>query len=206
MPGWNIHLEAGERVAQRLKLSPKEKEEFLLGCILPDINNGYINKVKVTKEHEETHFSQRRRGALDFLVKYGRKIKDREPVYLGYLFHLYTDGFFNENFYEAILGTEMGKLNHEQKLEIKHNDFWIYDAKFRERNLEIEDLGNVVRKANEIEEVEISEEDVLEVERILKSDDFVTAVKNKKYIFYTEQKLDEILDGVVEGFFNRILY
>ena len=205
MPGWNIHLEAGERVAQKMKFSPREKEEFLLGCILPDINNGYINKVKTKKEHKETHFSQRGRGTLDFLMKYGRKIKDREPIYLGYLLHLYTDGFFNENFYEAISGTELDKLNREEKLDIKHNDFWIFDAKFWERNLEIKDLGNVVRKANEIEEVEISEEDVLEVERILKSDDFVTAVKDKKYIFYTEQKLDEILDGVVEGFFNRVL-
>ena len=42
MPGWNIHLEAGNRLANKLKFSAPKRKEFLLGCLLPDINNGYI--------------------------------------------------------------------------------------------------------------------------------------------------------------------
>ena len=57
MPSWNIHLEAGERLAGKLKLSGKKRKAFLLGCLLPDINNGYINKVKVEKPHEQTHYA-----------------------------------------------------------------------------------------------------------------------------------------------------
>ena len=58
MPSWNTHLEAGNRLADKLKLKGKEREEFLLGCLLPDINNGYVNKVKTIKDHNETHYAK----------------------------------------------------------------------------------------------------------------------------------------------------
>ena len=57
MPSWNIHLEAGKRLQKKLKFSGMKQKEFLLGCLLPDINNGYINKVKKKKEHSETHYA-----------------------------------------------------------------------------------------------------------------------------------------------------
>ena len=66
MPSWNIHLEAGERVAKKLKFTKLAKKEFLLGCILPDINNGYINKVKRRKHHEETHYAYDQKSSLNF--------------------------------------------------------------------------------------------------------------------------------------------
>ena len=85
MPGWNIHLEVGERIAQKMNLSGKKKEEFLLGCILPDINNGYINKVKKKKEHRKTHWAFEEKSSLNFYAKYKEKIDNREPIYFGYL-------------------------------------------------------------------------------------------------------------------------
>ena len=98
MPGWNIHLEAGERVAKKLKFTGVKRKEFLLGCILPDINNGYINRVKRRKHHEETHYAYNQKSSLNFYAENRDKINERDPIFLGYLFHLYTDGYFNYDF------------------------------------------------------------------------------------------------------------
>ena len=70
MPSWNIHLEAGERLADQLKFSGKKRKMFLLGCLLPDINNGYINRVKVEKSHAETHFARDHKSSLNFYAEY----------------------------------------------------------------------------------------------------------------------------------------
>ena len=102
MPGWNIHLEAGSRLADRLKLSGRARKKFLLGCLLPDINNGYINKVKIEKPHEETHYAYDQKSSLNFYANYKTEIDQQDPICLGYLLHLYTDGYFNYNFYHNI--------------------------------------------------------------------------------------------------------
>lgn len=206
MPGWNIHLEVGERVAKRMRLSGKKKAEFLLGCLLPDINNGYVNNVKVVKEHGETHWAFDEKSSLNFYAKYREKIEEREPIYVGYLLHLYTDGYFNYHFYHHVKRTTIGvDLDHTAKQKIKHNDFWIYDAKYAERILEVTDKESAVAKANEIQNVEIDAEDIADVERIMRDDKFVKAVEGKKYIFYTERWLDELMDEMIESFMCKYL-
>ena len=132
MPSWNIHLEAGTRLADKLKLKGKPRKAFLLGCLLPDINNGYINKVKVKKHHEETHYAYDQKSSLNFYAENKERIRARDPVFLGYLLHLYTDGYFNYDFYRTIKRDPLGEgLDHDAKREIKHHDFWIYDMNFR---------------------------------------------------------------------------
>ena len=131
MPGWNIHLEAGERVAKKLKFTKNKRKEFLLGCLLPDINNGYVNKVKVRKHHDETHYAYDQKSSLNFYAENRDKIRERDPIFLGYLFHLYTDGFFNYDFYRTIKRHKMGEgLNHDEKREIKHHYFFLYDTTY----------------------------------------------------------------------------
>ena len=201
MPGWNIHLEVGERIASKLKLSSKEKEEFLLGCVLPDINNGYINNVKIKKEHKRTHWAFEEKSSLNFFEKYKEQIEKREPIYLGYLVHLYTDGYFNYDFYRNIKKLpEYQGWKREELRKIKHNDFWIFDSKFNERRLEISDKKAAVLKANQIEGIEIDEEEVSEVEGILRSDDFVKAVSGRYYQFYDEKRLDQLMGGMISSF------
>ena len=84
MPSWNIHLEVGERLADKLKFAGKKRKEFLLGCLLPDINNGYINHVEIEKPHELTHFAYDEKSSLNFYAKYKREVDKREPIFLGY--------------------------------------------------------------------------------------------------------------------------
>lgn len=206
MPGWNIHLEVGERIAKHLKISGKQKDEFLLGCLLPDINNGYINKVKVQLAHAETHWAFDEKSSLNFYAKYKKEIDAREPIYLGYLVHLYTDGYFNYHFYHHIKRTAIGEnLDHDAKQKIKHNDFWIYDAKYIDRNLNVRDKAEAVLKANKINRVNVDESELCDVEEIIASNMYSKLVKGKKYIFYTEKWLDELMDEMIESFAVKYL-
>ena len=204
MPGWNIHLEAGERVARKLKFTKLSKKEFLLGCILPDINNGYINKVKKRKHHEETHYAYNQKSSLNFYAENRDKIRDREPIFLGYLFHLYTDGFFNYDFYRTIKRDKNGKdLNPDEKRELKHHDFWLYDTNF-EHNLGVkkEELSELAKKSNRVPAVEITPEDIEDVERILLMNNLNDNLKGSKYLFYSKKRLDDLLEDMIDSFMN----
>ena len=202
MPGWNIHLEAGNRLADKLKFSGIKRKEFLLGCILPDINNGYANKVKIKKQHEETHYAYNQRSSLNFFAENQARIKARDPIFLGYLFHLYTDGYFNYDFYRTIKRSKLGKgLNHKQKSAIKHNDFYLYDTNFYHYfNIKPSDLVPLANRANEIPVPEITPEDIADVEQILYENRFAEENSKTKYKFYTKKRLDELMDNMIESF------
>lgn len=204
MPGWNTHLEAGERVAKKLKFTKLAKKEFLLGCILPDINNGYINKVKRRKHHEETHYAYDQKSSLNFYAENREKILEKDPIFLGYLFHLYTDGYFNYDFYRTIKRSTLGQgLNHDKKWEIKHYDFILYDACFRHTlGVKQEELRELVRRSNMVPAVEITSEDIEDVERILAEDNLNDDLRGDKYLFYTQGRLDNLMEDMIESFMN----
>lgn len=204
MPGWNIHLEAGERVAKKLKFTKLAKKEFLLGCILPDINNGYVNKVKVKKHHHETHYAYDQKSSLNFYAENRDKIRARDPIFLGYLLHLYTDGYFNYDFYRTIKRHKLGEgKNHDEKRDIKHHDFFLYETNYHhELNVKPEELPDLANRANEISIAEITPEDIADVERILIEDSLNDNLKGDKYLFCTEERLDNLLEDMIDSFMN----
>lgn len=204
MPGWNIHLEAGERAAKKLKFTKAKRKEFLFGCILPDINNGYVNKVKTKKHHEETHYAYDQKSSLNFYAENRDKILKRDPIYLGYLFHLYTDGFFNYDFYRTIKRHKLGEgKSRDEKREIKHHDFWLYDTNFHHHlDVKPEELAPLATRANEISVAEITPEDIANVEQILIDDNLNDHLKGEKYQFYTKKRLDELMDDMLDSFMN----
>ncbi|MBR2741729.1 hypothetical protein IKD98_03200 [Candidatus Saccharibacteria bacterium] len=203
MPSWNIHLEAGERLAKKLKLPTPKRSEFLLGCLLPDINNGYINKVGIEKSHEETHYTFNNKSSLNFYADYQKEIDEKEPLFLGYLFHLYTDGYFNYDFYRKIKRAKIGQgLTREEKREIKHHDFWIYDTNFHHR-LNLKDkteTRRLAKLANQIASTEITAEDLEDVERIMTDKKFHLAMQGEPYLFYSKKDLDQLLDDMIQSF------
>ncbi len=207
MPSWNIHLEAGNRLADSMKFSGLKRKEFLLGCLLPDINNGYINNVKIKKYHEATHYAFDQKSSLNFYAENKARIDQKEPIFLGYIFHLYTDGFFNYDFYRTIKRHKLGEgLSHEEKSEIKHHDFWLYDTKFRHHlGAKEPELKHLASCANKIAAVDITPDDIVDVERILKDEKFSSVMKNAKYIFYTEKRLDELMEDMLESFTHDYL-
>lgn len=204
MPSWNIHLEAGKRLLKKLKFSGISRKEFLLGCLLPDINNGYINKVKVQKKHQETHYAYDQKSSLNFYAENQTKIQQKDPIFLGYLFHLYTDGFFNYDFYRTIKRHKLGAgLTHEQKREIKHHDFWIYDTNFHHHlDFNQKDIIHLAARANEISTPDITPADIFDVQQLLNGKTLSSSVKDKKYLFYSKKRLDNLLDDMIESFTN----
>lgn len=208
MPGWNIHLEAGERIIAKLKLSGKKRRAFLLGCLLPDINNGYINHVKVEKPHGETHYAFNQKSSLNFYAENQAKIDVMDPLYLGCLLHLYTDGYFNYNFYHYVKRSPIGKnLDHLAKREIKHHDFRIYDANFHHHLglIDPAETRELARLASQISVIEITADDIMDVERILCDKTLAAAVEGQSYIFYSEPKLDKLLSDMIKSFSQTYL-
>lgn len=206
MPSWNIHLEAGNRIADKLKLTGKKRQEFLVGCILPDINNGYINNPNVVKPHDETHYSYNQKQSLNFYAENQQKIDEKAPIYLGYLFHLYTDGFFNYDFYRNIKRHAFSKKSEGEKCDIKHHDFWLYDTNFHHTiDISENEAAEIAKLANTINAAEITKNDILEVAAILERNDINSSIKNDEYIFYTKEALDNLLEDMCESFTNDYL-
>lgn len=207
MPSWNIHLEAGTRLADKLKLSGVKRQEFLLGCILPDINNGYINHVGIKKRHHETHYAFNDKSTKNFYAENRVEVDTRNPIYLGYLFHLYTDGYFNHTFYREFQKSPLShKLPSDEWRGIKHHDFWLYDTKFRHQlGVKDADLEQLAAHANTISVVEITPSDIKNVEAVLADDSFNNHLKGNKYIFYSENRLDNLLNDTINGFVRDYL-
>ena len=202
MPGWNVHLEAGNRLADRLELPQKSRKEFLFGCLLPDINNGYINHVKVKKHHSETHYAFDHKSSLNFYAENKAEVDAREPIFLGYLFHLYADGYFNYNFFRAINESSgWSHLSPDEKQDIKHHDFWLYDSKFH-HSLQIKDSSETEQLAclaNTINAADIEPSDITDIERILKYE-LNASVVDEPYRFYTEQRLEDLIESTIQSF------
>ena len=202
MPSWNIHLEAGTRLADKMKLKGRKRKQFLLGCLLPDVNNGYINKVKTKKLHGETHYAFDKKSSLNFYAENKARIDAGELIFLGYLFHLYTDGYYNYDFYRTIKQSPLGDgLNHDEKREIKHHDFWIYDMNFHHAlNINHGEALELAKVANEVPATDVTAEDIEDVERILNDVTLNNAMAGEKYKFYTKQRLDKLMDDMIASF------
>ena len=50
-------------------------------------------------------------------------IDKKDPIYLGYLFHLLSDKLFNQDFEKRIKGTPAESLSKKEQDDFKHNDF-----------------------------------------------------------------------------------
>ena len=207
MPSWNIHLEAGKHLASKLKLRADKKREFLLGCLLPDINNGYINYPHIVKSHDETHYAHDQKSSLNFYAENKRQVDAKNPIYLGYIFHLFTDGFFNYDFFHRINhDPRFDGLDQAAKLRIKHHDFWVYDVKLHhELDIKKDELSHFVSLANQINPVEINEEELAEVIQIMIDDSLDDAYEKEDYVFYTEKELEDLLERTIEGFSEQYL-
>lgn len=204
MPSWNVHLEAGNRVASKLKLLPKDRREFIFGCLLPDINNGYVNHPHTYKSHEDTHYTYGESTVQNFYNENKAKIDSKDPLYLGYLFHLLTDRLFNQDFRKRIKGTPTENKPEEEQDYLKHNDFWLYGLNFRYvPEIFLDDVGALVKRANQIRPVEIISDDIIELVDIIRLDDINDSIRGNLYAIYLRSDLDKLLDDVCETFIKQ---
>ena len=100
MPNWKTHLEVGKRLNKYLKYDEEELNMFLFGSILPDINNSHIvTDISEKIGHDVTHIrKQKNLSYIEFYNKYSEKIINNNPIFVGYLAHIYTDEIWNNHF------------------------------------------------------------------------------------------------------------
>ena len=204
MPNWKTHLEISNKINKSYDFEGMDYKIFLFGSILPDINNSHIVKDISTKlNHEITHcFDESAPSYLVFYKRYKKQIESKDPLFVGYVTHLYTDYTWNNNFY-----TEVKKRNYpaEDRVALrimKQSDFGIFNNKFESRYIEIssdQEIEILYNECNKISEVDVTKDDVKKVIEFLKKQNFHDATLQ----FYTIEELDELLEKTVASLFKK---
>ena len=204
MPKWNTHLYVAEQINDVLKLMGKEREEFFLGNIAPDINNGWLVKnVHHRILHDETHICSENEFAWShFYEKYKKCIQERKPIYLGYLLHLFLDARMNDDYYEAIKGTWVEKEEKDRQRVLKQEDYGKLDDTIGRNGFRLQNIESDAVALAEIEEVDVNEDDLKLVNEYLSHEDRVPV---KEYNFYTENELLGLIAGICEDYKERFL-
>lgn len=196
MPNWKTHLEVGKRLNKYLKYKEKEFNMFLIGSILTDINNSHIvTDISTKLSHDITHIRKHEKAShIEFYNKYSEEILKRNPIFVGYLAHLYTDEIWNEHFYKKDEVIQMNDKSHDELRIMKQRDFEIYNSKFIDNIIELDNITKVLEQATKIDEVSIIKEDIEKVIEFLKNQKSI----NGQLKLHTEEELDELMNETVK--------
>lgn len=198
MPNWKIHIAIGNEVNKYLKFKGEDQEKFLFANVLPDINNAnLVTDVSMIIPHDITHFKNKKQETYqNFYDKYEEKIKTKDPLYVGYLLHLFTDYYWNSVFYHHVKNTRFkNKLSKELK-EIKHHDFRIYNNKYINNILQITDKKVIISELKSLSEVKIKEKDIDLICEFLKNQ----SLEKGKLIFFKNEELDTLFKESIKEF------
>lgn len=201
MPNWKLHLEVGKRLSNKLKLNKEQEELFMIGNILPDINNGYLVRgVSKVISHTITHYVREDfNNHLNFYEK--NKDKFNNYLVLGYFSHLYTDYIWNDDYYSNLYNDEKLKnMSSEELRYLKQSDFRVYDNKYLNNKLELNDLDNILNNSKEINSISIDKND------LIKAMNYINNRKkyDKEFKYYNIKYLDNLLDKTIEEIYNFI--
>lgn len=201
MPKWETHLKFGNRLNDYFKYQGLDLELFLLGNILPDINNAYLVKdIKTILSHQVTHFiSDDHMNHLKFYNKYKEYMNS--PLLRGYFAHLYLDYYFNNDYYSKIKYTDdMDYLRHR-----KQDDFDVFNNKFINNKLVLNYLDNDIKESKIIKEIDITKEDLINVENYLNNN---KVPSKKEYSFYNDDLLNKLFNEAltsIESIYKDLL-
>ena len=211
MPSWGIHLEIANRVYK--KIGNIDKNLFMFGNVMPDINNGYVIKdVNKIISHKITHYDGEKdfKGYKRFYIKYAKYMQN--PIFLGSLTHLMTDYYYNNITYtkkaiwdkerKNVIGVKLAddaqlKCDKEKVRKMKVHDFRIF-ADFSYKNSNFEKLlydSKMMFSNGIIKEFEITDIDAKNTIEYLNS-----YIENQKSIIDENDKKEKIteLKGKIE--------
>ena len=204
MSDWNTHLYCAHRVNEALQFQDKELEMFLYGNLLPDINMGWLIHPNVVMHQEDTHFDALGQeyfwAPLRFYEKYEKKIAEKHPLYLGYLFHLWLDVSYMTDFVSRIPMSQMIEKYHEVR-QWKWKDGGLFIKRFH-YTLSDEIFDDILAESAEIEEVKLTKDDLRQVVDLLKGN--ATEYDGKEYYLYTEDDLTAFYEKVCSDFIGWI--
>ena len=195
MPNWKTHLEVGKRLNKYLKYDEKEFNMFLIGSILPDINNSHIvTDISEKIGHDVTHIrKQKNPSYIEFYNKYSEEIINNTPIFVGYFAHIYTDEIWNNHFYQKNEIIQMKDKSHDELRIMKQKDFEIYNSKFIDNIIELGNITEVLEQTMKIVEVSITKKDIEKVIEFLKNQKGITG----ELKLHTEDELTKLLDETI---------
>lgn len=197
MPNWKTHLKISNRLNEKYSFNKKDFELFLIGSILPDINNSYIvTDISKKISHDITHFrSKEYPSYILFKNKYKKELEERNPLFIGYITHLFTDFMWNNNFYTLVTKRGITDKDKEELRILKQKDFKIYNSKFVDEEIDLKNnsIDEVIDKIKMISEVDIIKRDIENVCDFLK----LKNICKDEYEFYLESELDELLEKTI---------
>lgn len=227
MPSWAIHLDIAQKLSENM--NGKDKQDFLLGNILPDVNVGYlINPISKKIPYSVTHygtilnFNGNKKELPDykkFIEKYKEIIK--EPIVLGYLAHLMTDFYWNYNTFKQKAVYKNGELigfkgknnvilgDTELLRKTKVNDFNIFSRYLYKNGIvQIPNFQeNLKDDAQQIKEVHIESSDLKGINQyfnnVFKKIEFEEKEDYKMYsVEEIQEKSEENLEFIKKIFKN----
>lgn len=195
MPNWKVHLELGKRLNKYFNYNEEDLNLFLLGSILPDINNCYIvTDIEKQINHDITHFGGwRESNYINFYEEYKNEIDNRNPLLNGYLAHLFTDYMWNKTFYNKIQNLEGLPENHNEIRKMKQSDFKLYNNKFIENTIQMNNINTALEEIKKIKEVAITKGDILKVIDFLNNQ----KIYEGEFKFHTIEELDKLMNNTI---------
>lgn len=200
MSDWNTHLYCANRVNQVLQYQGKDLDLFLFGNILPDVNMGWIITPDVRLEQADTHFDAMGQeyfwAPLRFYEEYREAIDSREPLHMGYLFHLWLDVSFMTYFVSRMPMSLMVSDYHKvRELKWKDAGLFINDYKCP---LSPENIDDIVSQAKSIREVNISKQDLQKVVEYTGAGS--KEYEGDEYQLFSEKELADFYDRICSDF------
>lgn len=230
MPTWGVHLSVATNLIKEIekvkKVTQKEKNEFLFGNILPDVNNGYVIKnVSNIIPHKITHFEDKefkgtysdKPGYINFYEKYKEELNN--PVILGYYTHLMTDYYFNTITYKQYgifdeknnrIGVKLNNgtnliIGGDEPRRMKANDFKIYSY-YLYNNADVQMPKydeNILENVKLVKNIKLEQEDIYKSTKYLaecmnKPEIIFNMAEDKEYKIYTESELKKTEEQCIE--------
>lgn len=217
MPSWGVHLEIADKLST--KISDIDKNLFMFGNVVPDINNGFVVKgISKIISHKITHYDGEKdfKSYRKFYIKYINDI--HKTIVLGNLTHLMTDYYFNNITYSTKAIWEDGKVigvklntgkeiacDKETLRKIKVNDFKIYAnyiyQKHQLPNIKYDEKMLLINKI--VEEFDITKQDAEKTIEYLNNyienkENILDKCENKEYQIFTQNEMEEITENCVK--------
>ena len=226
MPAWGIHLRIAKKINEKLKI--KDYNNFLIGNIVTDINNGYIIKdVSKIINHRETHYYVENKANIGKTIYYDieRCIEDNKDnlqniVVIGYIVHLLADEYWNSLTYDKhglfnnkneLIGIKLNTgadliIDGEGRKKIKQNDFKVFVNYIYKNNLVDIPIYNekIYEQTKGIKQIKLTKED------IKKTIDYLNKVRKgldlevKDYKIFTQAEMEENVDICVGYIINYL--
>jgi len=224
MPAWGIHLYTAKKLKERIKV--KDYNNFLIGNLVTDINNGYVVKdISKIIKHKDTHYYvEDENGRFvcynieKFIIENKQNLNN--VIVLGYIVHLLTDAYWNTLTYDKhglydekneLIGIKLNNgtdliINAEGRRRIKQNDFKIF-ANYMYIN-DLIDIptydDKVYELIKEIKQIELTKED------IKKTIDYLNEVKKgfklevEEYKIFTQKEMEENVELCIDYITNYL--